>query len=33
MARPAALVERFEPVRQHFDVRVGGRVLNVEAKS
>ena len=32
MARPPALVERFEPVRQDLDVRVARRVLDVEAK-
>ena len=33
MARPAALVERFEPVRQDLDVRVGGLVVDVEAEA
>ena len=33
MARPLALVERFEPVRQDLDVGVARRVLDVEAQS
>ena len=33
MARPPALVERFEPVRQDLDVRFARRVLDVEAQA
>ena len=33
MARPAALVESFEPVRQNLDVRSAGLIVDVEAKA
>jgi hypothetical protein len=33
MARPAALVERLEPIGQNLDVRVGWAILNVEPET